>query len=103
MDAIIRELMAIDQQARNQVRQAREDQAQEQIRISQEKDDLREQYARRVRETLDAFRQETERQLAGALERLETGYRQDLAALDALFEKNQRQWTETIVHDCLTI
>jgi ribulose bisphosphate carboxylase small subunit len=103
MDAIIRELTAMDRQAKNQVRQALEDQAQEKIRISQEKEDLREQYAQRVRETLDDFRQKTEQEFTRALERLETDYQQDLAALDAWFEKHRRQWTETIVRDCLTI
>ncbi|MDR1206249.1 MAG: hypothetical protein LBL26_12370 [Peptococcaceae bacterium] len=101
MDMIIRELMAIDQRARDEVHQAEEKQAQEKIRISQEKEELREQYARQVREELDAFRQEEEKWFAEKMIRVEAGYQKDLAALEALFKENEEQWAEEIVNQCI--
>jgi hypothetical protein len=101
MDMIIRELIAIDQQARNEVHRAEEKQAREKIRISQEKADLREQYARRVREELDSFRQEAEKQFAEDINRAKADCQRDLAALEALFEKNESRLAEEIVNHCI--
>jgi hypothetical protein len=101
MDMIIRELMAIDQQARDEVHQAEEKQDQEKIRISREKEELREQYASRVREKLDAYRQEEEKQFAEKMTHIEAAHRKDLAALESLFKENERQWTEEIVNQCI--
>jgi vacuolar-type H+-ATPase subunit H len=101
MDMIIRELMAIDQQARSEVHQAEEKQAQEKLRISQEKQDLHAQYVRRVQEKLNGFRQEAEKQFAEEMKRVEAGHQKDLAALETLFKKNESRLVEEIVSKCV--
>jgi hypothetical protein len=103
MDRIIRELVAIDQQARNQVCLAEEEQAQEKFRISQEKEELREQYARHIRESLENMRRETDKQFAEEFKRMEADYQNDLAVLETQFQDNGRQWAEDIVNRCLSV
>jgi hypothetical protein len=103
MDRVIRELVQIDQRARNAVRKAEAQQADEKEKIAREKETLHEQYMARVRETLEAFRREAQGRAAREMAEIQAAREKALEELRALYERNERRWAEEIAAYCVRI
>ena len=101
MDHIIRELVAIDRQARQRVQDAQSKRAQEKAAITQEKEQLRERYLHRTQQKLDILEKRADEEAQRELAELEAHYQQVGRELADAFARQRGQWQEEIVARCL--
>lgn len=100
MDNIIRELVAIDRQARQKVADARQRHTSEKELIAQEKAQLGERYLHRTQQKLEIIRRHAQEQAQSAREALEKDYGARQQALCDAFAQQGDQWLEQIVCRC---